>query len=124
MRSSFPVENMPIFQNPALKLPTNKKRDMPEGLWQKCPECGEVIHNLELVKNLKVCPNCDHHFTMLARERADSLLDPGTFEEFDSNMTSVDVLNFKGVASYGDRLKSYQEKTRDYCFGFGRRSHV
>ena len=102
---------MPIFQKPALKLPTNKKRDMPEGLWQKCPECGEVIHNLELVKNLKVCPNCDHHFTMLARERADSLLDPGTFEEFDSNMTSVDVLNFKGVASYGDRLKSYQEKT-------------
>ena len=84
---------------------------MPEGLWQKCPECGEVIHNLELVKNLKVCPNCDHHFTMLARERADSLLDPGTFEEFDSNMISVDVLNFKGVASYGDRLKSYQEKT-------------
>jgi acetyl-CoA carboxylase carboxyl transferase subunit beta len=102
---------MPIFQKPALKLPTNKKRDMPEGLWQKCPECGEVIHNLELVKNLKVCPNCDYHFTMLGRERADSLLDPGTFEEFDSNMTSVDVLNFKGVASYGDRLKSYQEKT-------------
>jgi len=102
---------MPIFQKPTLKLPTNKKRDMPEGLWQKCPDCGEVIHNLELVKNLKVCPNCDYHFTMLARERADSLLDPGTFEEFDSNMISVDVLNFKGVASYGDRLKSYQEKT-------------
>jgi len=84
---------------------------MPEGLWQKCPECGEVVHNLELVHNLKVCPNCDHHFTMLGRERADSLLDAGTFEEFDSNMTSVDVLNFKGVAGYSDRLKSYQEKT-------------
>jgi len=84
---------------------------MPEGLWQKCPECGEVVHNLELVQNLKVCPNCDYHFTMLSRERADSLLDAGTFEEFDSNMTSVDVLNFKGVADYSDRLKSYQEKT-------------
>jgi acetyl-CoA carboxylase carboxyl transferase subunit beta len=102
---------MPIFQKPTLKLPTNKKREMPEGLWQKCPECGEVVHNLELVHNLKVCPNCDHHFTMLGRERADSLLDAGTFEEFDSEMTSVDVLNFKGVAGYGDRLKSYQEKT-------------
>jgi acetyl-CoA carboxylase carboxyl transferase subunit beta len=102
---------MPIFQKPSLKLPTNKKREMPEGLWQKCPECGEVVHNLELVENLKVCPNCDYHFTMLGRERTDSLLDPGTFEEFDSNMSSVDVLNFKGVASYGDRLKSYQEKT-------------
>jgi acetyl-CoA carboxylase carboxyl transferase subunit beta len=102
---------MPIFQKPTLKLPTNKKREMPEGLWQKCPECGEVVHNLELVQNLKVCPNCDYHFTMLARERAESLLDPGTFEEFDTNMTSVDVLNFKGVAGYSDRLKSYQEKT-------------
>jgi acetyl-CoA carboxylase carboxyl transferase subunit beta len=102
---------MPIFQKPTLKLPTNKKREMPEGLWQKCPECGEVVHNLELMQNLKVCPNCDYHFTMLGRERAESLLDAGTFEEFDSNMTSVDVLNFKGVASYSDRLKSYQEKT-------------
>src|SRR4029077_18095732 len=102
---------MPIFQKPSLNLATNKKREMPEGLWQKCPECGEVVHNLELVHNLKVCPNCDHHFTMLGRERADSLLDAGTFEEFDSDMTSVDVLNFKGVAGYSDRLKSYQEKT-------------
>jgi acetyl-CoA carboxylase carboxyl transferase subunit beta len=107
----FESKNMPIFQKPTLNLATNKKREMPEGLWQKCPECGEVIHNLELVQNLKVCPHCDHHFTMLGRERTDTLLDPGTFEEFDSNMLSVDVLNFKGVASYGDRLKSYQEKT-------------
>jgi len=102
---------MPIFQKPTLKLPTKKKREMPEGLWQKCPECGEVVHNLELVQNFKVCPHCDYHFTMLGQERADSLLDAGTFEEFDSNMTSVDVLNFKGVAGYSDRLKSYQEKT-------------
>jgi acetyl-CoA carboxylase carboxyl transferase subunit beta len=102
---------MAIFQKPNLKPPTDRKREMPEGLWQKCPECGEVVHNLELFQNLKVCPKCDHHFTMTGRERADSLLDPDTFEEFDPNMTSVDVLNFKGVASYGDRLKSYQEKT-------------
>jgi acetyl-CoA carboxylase carboxyl transferase subunit beta len=84
---------------------------MPEGLWRKCPECGEVVHNLELVQNLKVCPNCDYHFAMTGQERVDCLLDPGTFQEFDSGMTSVDVLNFQGVASYGDRLKSYQEKT-------------
>jgi acetyl-CoA carboxylase carboxyl transferase subunit beta len=102
---------MQIFQKPALKLPTNKKREMPEGLWQKCPECGEVIHNLELVQNLKVCPKCDFHFTLPAKERIDNLIDPGTFIEFDPNMLSVDVLSFKGVATYGDRLKSYQEKT-------------
>ena len=102
---------MPIFQKPSLKLATNKKREMPEGLWQKCPDCGEVIHNLELGQNLKVCPKCDYHFTLSAKERIDNLIDPETFSEFDPNMLSVDVLRFKGVAAYGDRLKSYQEKT-------------
>jgi acetyl-CoA carboxylase carboxyl transferase subunit beta len=102
---------MQIFPKPNLKLPTNKKREMPEGLWQKCPDCGEVIHNLELLQNLKVCPKCDYHFTLSAKERVDSLIDPETFIEFDPNMLSVDVLSFKGVATYGDRLKSYQEKT-------------
>jgi acetyl-CoA carboxylase carboxyl transferase subunit beta len=102
---------MPIFPKPSLKIPTNKKREMPEGLWQKCPDCGEVIHNLELVQNLKVCPKCDYHFTLSARERIANLIDPGTFVEFDENMLSVDVLNFKGVAAYTDRLKNYQEKT-------------
>jgi acetyl-CoA carboxylase carboxyl transferase subunit beta len=102
---------MQIFPKPSLKPPTNKKREMPEGLWQKCPDCGEVIHNLELVQNLKVCPKCDYHFTLSAKERIDNLVDPETFVEFDPDMLSVDVLSFKGVATYGDRLKSYQEKT-------------
>jgi acetyl-CoA carboxylase carboxyl transferase subunit beta len=102
---------MAIFQKPSLKLPTNKKRDMPEGLWQKCPNCGEVIHNLELVQNLKVCPKCDYHFTLSAKERIENLIDHETFVEFDPNMLSVDVLSFKGVATYEERLKSYQEKT-------------
>jgi acetyl-CoA carboxylase carboxyl transferase subunit beta len=84
---------------------------MPEGLWQKCPECGEVIHNLELIQNLKVCPKCDHHFTLSAKERTENLIDAGTFTEFDPDMLSVDILSFKGVAAYGDRLKNYQEKT-------------
>src|ERR1700751_5997935 len=110
---TFPcaLPTMPIFQKPSLKLPTNKKREMPEGLWQKCPDCGEVIHNLELVQNLNVCPKCDYHFSLSAKERIDNLIDPGTFSEFDPNMLSVDILSFKGVAAYGDRLKSYQERT-------------
>jgi acetyl-CoA carboxylase carboxyl transferase subunit beta len=102
---------MSIFQKPSLKLPTKKKREMPEGLWQKCPDCGEVIHNLELVQNLKVCPKCNYHFTLSAKERIENLVDQGTFVEFDPNMLSVDVLSFKGVATYEERLKSYQEKT-------------
>ncbi len=102
---------MPIFQKPSLKSGTQKKREMPEGLWQKCPECGEVIHNLELAKNLKVCPKCDHHFTLSAAERIHNLLDPDSFTEFDANLISKDVLKFTGIAAYSDRLSSYQEKT-------------
>ncbi|MBV9874951.1 MAG: acetyl-CoA carboxylase carboxyltransferase subunit beta [Verrucomicrobia bacterium] len=116
---------MPIFQKPTLKQGTNRKREMPEGLWQKCPECGEVIHNLELSQNLKVCPKCDHHFTFSARERIDNLIDEGTFEEFDQNLLSMDVLKFTGVASYSERLESYREKTglKDAVVtGFGRLS--
>ncbi|MBV9392200.1 MAG: acetyl-CoA carboxylase carboxyltransferase subunit beta [Verrucomicrobia bacterium] len=102
---------MAVFPKPSLKLRTDKKREIPEGLWQKCPDCGEVIHNLELVQNLKVCPKCDYHFTLSARERISSLVEESSFEEFDGDMSSVDILNFKGVASYSERLKSYQERT-------------
>jgi acetyl-CoA carboxylase carboxyl transferase subunit beta len=101
---------MPIFQKPSLKSGT-QKREMPEGLWQKCPECGEVIHNLELLKNLKVCPKCGHHFTLSAAERIHNVLDSDSFQEFDANLISKDVLKFTGVAAYSDRLSSYQEKT-------------
>ncbi len=102
---------MPIFRKPFLKNIVGKTREMPEGLWTKCPSCGEVIHNLALAENLKVCPKCDHHFSLGGAERIASLVDPESFEEHDANLVSVDTLEFKGVATYTDRLKSYQEKT-------------
>ncbi len=103
---------MGIFKSkPAIKLSLGKKREMPEGLWHKCPSCGEVIHNLQLNQNLKVCPKCDHHFTMGAFERLETILDPDTFQEMDQNLVSIDPLEFRGVATYTDRLKSYQKKT-------------
>lgn len=100
---------MGIFSKPPFT--SDKKREFPEGLWQKCPSCAEMIHNLELVQNFRVCPKCDHHFTQSARERIEMLLDPGTFEEHDANMVSVDTLKFTGQASYSERLKTYQKKT-------------
>ena len=84
---------------------------MPEGLWTKCPSCGEVIHNLALEENVRVCPKCEHHFTMSAIERIASLVDPDSFQETNASLSSVDTLEFKGVATYADRLKSYQEAT-------------
>jgi len=100
---------MGIFKKPNFN--SDKKRDFPEGLWQKCPSCNEMVHNLELVQNFRVCPKCDHHFTQSARERLEMLLDPDSFVEHDANMTSVDTLKFTGMASYTERLKSYQKKT-------------
>lgn len=100
---------MGIFSKP--RFTSDKKREFPEGLWQKCPACAEMIHNLELVQNFRVCPKCDYHFTQSARERIEMLLDAGTFEEHDANMVSVDSLKFTGMASYTERLKTYQKKT-------------
>src|SRR6476660_3012097 len=102
---------MPIFRKPILKSIGGKTREMPEGLWTKCPSCGEVIHNLALSENYRVCPNCEHHFSMSAGERIASLVDEQSFQETDAGLTSVDTLEFKGVATYADRLKSYQEAT-------------
>lgn len=99
---------MPIFKKPPFRGNADKKRDMPEGLWHKCPGCGEVIHELELKKSLRVCPHCNYHFTLGAPERIESITDPGTFTETDKEMASVDALNFKG---YKEKLTKYQKIT-------------
>lgn len=102
---------MAIFKKPILMALGRKTREMPEGLWTKCPSCGEVIHNLALGENHQICTKCDHHFTMGSRERIDLLTDAGSFAEIDASLTSVDALEFKGVATYAERLKSYRAKT-------------
>ena len=102
---------MAIFKKPILRSLTSKTREMPTGLWTKCPSCSEVIHNFALEENFQVCPKCDHHFNLGSRERITSLVDPDSFEEHDASMSSVDPLGFKGVTTYADRLRSYKQKT-------------
>src|SRR5438270_6483766 len=102
---------MAIFKRPALKPQSRRRREMPQGLWQKCPGCNEVVHELELTQNQRVCPRCDHHFAQPARERVEQLLDPDTFVETDESLRSIDTLGFEGAASYKDRLRKYQEST-------------
>jgi len=85
-----------------------KKKDMPEGLWTKCPSCAESLFEQALVKNLRVCTSCGYHFTISSAERITSLVDEGTFEEMDLHIDSVDALGFKG---YVDKVKAYQAKT-------------
>jgi len=102
---------MAIFKKPILRALGSKTREMPSGLWTKCPSCGEVIHNLALSENLQVCPKCEHHFNLGSRERIESIVDADSFEEHDPSMSSVDPLGFKGVTTYADRLQSYKQKT-------------
>ena len=102
---------MAIFKKPILKESQRKKRDIPQGLFQKCPGCNEVVSEIELNENLRVCPRCDYHFAVSAKQRIDNLVDSQTFVEMDADLTSIDTLRFHGMASYKDRLKNYQERT-------------
>ena len=101
----------PLPKKPKPSGSKSKKRDIPEGLWTKCPKCNAMVYDKELDENLKVCPKCHHHFPISARERIHSLVETCTFEEMDADMTSVDVLNFNGVATYKAKLEEYQKST-------------
>ena len=90
---------------------SGRKKDIPAGLWTKCLRCSSMIYDKELDANLKVCPNCDYHFPIGSIDRITAIVDEGSFEEMDSDVVSVDVLKFKGVASYGDKLAAYKKRT-------------
>jgi len=88
-----------------------KKRDIPHGLWTKCPDCAELIFNKALRENLKVCPKCNYHFTLSIQERISLLIDKGSFEELESQLEPSDPLNFQGPRSYKQKLAEEQERT-------------
>jgi acetyl-CoA carboxylase carboxyl transferase subunit beta len=88
-----------------------KKGKIPEGLWVKCDSCKEIVYKKEIDKNLKICPKCNYHFRISARERLKLLVDEGSFVEIDQNLVSVDPLHFKDTVSYKDRLRENQSKS-------------
>jgi acetyl-CoA carboxylase carboxyl transferase subunit beta len=87
-----------------------EKRVRTEGLWTKCPSCRQAIFNPDLQANFNVCPKCQHHFKMGARQRLDLLLDPG-YQLVDGGLRSTDPLNFSDLKPYKQRLKKAQEDT-------------
>src|SRR6188768_4206867 len=99
---------MGIFSKRSVDDLGEKNKDMPEGLWIKCPSCGESLYEQTLAKNMRVCTNCAHHFTLNSAERIASLVDEGSFQEMDANLDSVDALGFK---DYVNKVKAYQQKT-------------
>jgi acetyl-CoA carboxylase carboxyl transferase subunit beta len=87
------------------------KRGVPEGLWKRCPGCQQTIFRKEAEKRLGVCPECDYHWYVPARQRIDQVLDEGTFEEWDADLEPADPLQFVDKIPYTERIKKEQEKT-------------
>ncbi len=87
------------------------KRNVPEGLWEKCTACAAVLYGPELERNIRVCPKCNHHMSIPARKRLESLFDPGTMSEIDANLAPFDALKFRDQKRYRDRLITAQRQT-------------
>ncbi len=102
---------MRIFKKPFRYTLARRKKEMPDGLWSKCPSCSHLIFNKILQENLKVCPRCNYHFSLICWERVDLLVDEGTFVELYKDLESADPLNFSGPKSYKDKLKEDTELT-------------
>ena len=88
------------------EAPAEKASRVPEGLWVKCPSCGEVLYNKDLTANLNVCKKCSHHFRIGAAERLRMLFDDEAWEEHDRGLVSVDPLGFTDTKPYRDRLRA------------------
>ena len=91
-----------------------QKREMPDGLWTKCEQCGEIIHKTELEKNLYTCPKCNAHFRIGSKEYFALLFDDGSFKEHDKKMRSSDPLKFADTKRYRDRIPEAIKKTGLY----------
>lgn len=90
---------------------TGAKKNVPEGLWSKCPSCAAVLYATDLEKNANVCPKCGYHNRISARERLDLLLDPEGRFEIGVEVTAVDSLKFKDDKRYPDRLEEAEKTT-------------
>lgn len=91
-----------------------QKKDLPDGLWNKCSGCGEIIHKTQLKQNFYVCPKCSTHFRIGSHEYFSILLDEGTFKETDRRLRSADPLGFVDSKPYSARIKDTIKKTNLY----------
>ena len=99
------------FVKPKLSA-LDKRKDVPENLWQNCPSCGNMIHHKDLKENLRVCNTCNHHFRMSADDRIELLFSKDETQEIELDKISDDPLNFSDKKKYKDRLKEYRKKTK------------
>jgi acetyl-CoA carboxylase carboxyl transferase subunit beta len=102
---------MDWFKKSKSGLASQVKKEIPDGLWTKCKECGEIIYTKQLEENVWVCSNCGYHFRITSVKYIKIILDNGELEEYDTDLESVDALKFKDSKRYPDRIKAAQEKS-------------
>ena len=90
---------------------TSRKANVPEGVWTKCTSCEQVLYGEEVKRNLHVCPKCGHHMRIDARERLLALLDEGSSQELSADLEPKDILKFKDLKKYKDRITAAQKET-------------
>ncbi len=88
-----------------------KRKDIPEGLWEKCKKCDEIIYTKQRESNLNACPRCGYHYPLSAPQRIELLTDAGSFKEIDAKLESVDTLKFEGASSYIEKIAQNKKKT-------------
>jgi acetyl-CoA carboxylase carboxyl transferase subunit beta len=87
------------------------RREVPDNLWSKCPECGTMLFHREIADNLNVCTNCDHHLAISPRDRFATLFDSGVFTEVKIPEPIADPLHFRDQKKYPERMKAAQKAT-------------
>ena len=103
---------MPLFGNKGFGFSRNKKQNIPDGLWIKCPACGQTTYKTEVEANLEVCPNCDHHYRLGSRQRIAALVDEGSFEETNATIQTADPLKFAvGKETYPERIERAKKQS-------------
>lgn len=93
------------------KTKSSSKKNIPEGVWSKCPSCNAMLYRVELARQNHVCPKCDHHMRIGARDRLDAFLDQGERTEIGESLEPKDVLKFKDSKRYKERIAAAQKAT-------------
>jgi len=124
---STPSESDNLREGEGKPDSSRRRRDMPGNLWMQCQGCSRVVYKPKVEEKLNVCPECNFHFEISSWKRIETLLDPGSFEEYFTGLSPLDPLEFRAVKSYKDRLQETQRRTNlnDACvIGKGKMEEV
>ena len=102
---------MAWFKRKEKKIKETSRKSIPDGLWNKCPSCKEIIYKPEIEKNLSVCHHCEHHFRVPPSVYLDLLIDRGTEKRYFENLSSIDFLNFTANKNYKDQIQKAKKTT-------------